>query len=103
LGSTEGVRSGFHVLRSQTRFGQYRWRRVQFSSLALQDIFRYIPTASGPVFIFCAPRIILGGIEGIRSVLMFCAPGLIFGDSKVAGPNFHVLRSQNYFGWYQGR
>jgi hypothetical protein len=43
-----------------------------------------IPRALGLVFIFCAPGLIFGGIEGIRSC-------------------FHILRSLTHFRWYRGR
>jgi hypothetical protein len=62
-----GIRSRFHVLRSGTHFRRYRGRRVQFSCFALQDPYSAVPTTSGPVFLFCAPGPILGGIEGVRS------------------------------------
>jgi hypothetical protein len=37
FGSTEGVGSRFHILRSRTRFRRYRGRRVPFSCFALLD------------------------------------------------------------------
>jgi hypothetical protein len=55
FGSTEGVGSCFHVLRSRTRFRRYRGRRVPFSCFALPDSVLAVPRASGPVFKFCAP------------------------------------------------
>jgi hypothetical protein len=55
FGGTEGVVSRFHVLRAQTTFRLSRWRRVPFSSFALPDSFSAVPSASGPVFMFCAP------------------------------------------------
>jgi hypothetical protein len=76
---------------------------------------------SGPVFIFCAPGVVLGGTEGVRSrfhvlpsqtlfrrvpstpVLMFCASGLVFGGTMGVGTRFHVLRSMNRFRRYRGR
>jgi hypothetical protein len=73
-GGTEGVGSCFHVLRSRTRFRWYRERRVPISRFALSDSFWAVPWASCPVVMFCAPELILGGIEGV-------------------GSNFHVLRS----------
>jgi hypothetical protein len=41
---TEGVGSGFDILRSRTRFRRYRWRRLPLS--------------------FFAPGLIFGGTEG---------------------------------------
>jgi hypothetical protein len=84
LGGTEGVGSRFHVLRSRTSFRRNRGRRVLFSCFARMDSFSTVPRASGPVFMFCAPR-------------------LIFGDTEGVGPRFHVLRSQTRFRRYRGR
>jgi hypothetical protein len=78
FGGTEGAVSRFHVLRSQTRFGRYRGRRVPFSCFALPNSFSSEPTASGQVF-------------------MFCAPDLVWGCTKGAGSYFHVLRSRTCF------
>jgi hypothetical protein len=72
--STEGVRSRFQVLRARTRFRRYRGRRVPYSCFALPDSFSAVPRASIPVFMFCAPRLIFDGTEGVSSL-------------------FHVLRS----------
>jgi hypothetical protein len=87
FGITVGVWSNFHVLRSRThfrrhrgrrvqfscfgartRFRRYRGRRVPFSCFALSDSFSAVPRASGPVFIFCAPGLVLGGTEDVRSL-----------------------------------
>jgi hypothetical protein len=68
---SEVIGSRFHVLSSQTRFRRYRGRRVPFTCFACPNSFSAVPTASCPVF-------------------MFCAPGLIFGGSEGVGSNFHV-------------
>jgi hypothetical protein len=81
---TEGLGFCFHVLRSRTRFGLHRQRRFPFSCFALRDLFGSVQSASGPVF-------------------MFCAPGLAFDGTEGAGPRFHVLRSRNRLGSYQGQ
>jgi hypothetical protein len=83
---TECVESRLHILRSRTHFRRNRRRRVPFSSLALPDSFwaRAAPRASGPVFIFCAPRHIFGGTEGAL-------------ESR-----FHVLHSRTRLGLYRG-
>jgi hypothetical protein len=81
---TEGVKSRFHVLRSRTRFRRFRERRVPFSCFLLPDIFSAVPSAAGPVF-------------------MFCVPGLIFGGTKGVGSRFLVLRSRTRFQRYGGR
>jgi hypothetical protein len=83
FGGTEGVGSCFHVLRSRTRFRRYRGRRLPFSCFAFSDPFSSVPRASGPVFFFCAPELIFGGIE-------------------VVGSRFHVLRARTHFRCYRG-
>jgi hypothetical protein len=65
LGGTEGVASRFNVLRAQTHFRRYRWRRVPFSCLALPDWFLPVQWASGPVFMFCALGLVFCGTEGV--------------------------------------
>jgi hypothetical protein len=72
---TERVGSRFHVLRSRIHFRRYRGRRVPFSA---------VPTASGPVFLICAPGPVYIGIERV-------------------GSRFNVLRSQTHFQRYQQR
>jgi hypothetical protein len=84
FGGSEGVGSRFHILHSRTRFRRYRRRRVQFSCFALHDSFPTVPTASGPVF-------------------MFCAPEHIFGRTESVGSRFHVLRSRTHFQRYRRR
>jgi hypothetical protein len=83
FGSTEGVESRFHVLRSRTRFRRYRGRLVPFSCFALPDSFSAVPRASLPVFTFCAPKLVFDGTEGV-------------------GSRFHVLRSRTRFRWNRG-
>jgi hypothetical protein len=78
FGNTEGVGSIFHVLRYRTRYRRYRGRRVLFSCFALPDSFSAVPTASGPI-------------------LMFCAPALVFGGTEGAGSRFQVLRFWTHF------
>jgi hypothetical protein len=65
--STEGVGSRFHVLRSRSHFRGYRGSWVPFSCFARSDWFSTVPSASGPVFIFCELGLIFDGIEGTRS------------------------------------
>jgi hypothetical protein len=48
------------------------------------DPFWDVPRASGPIFMFCATRLIFGDTDGIES-------------------RFHVLRSRTRFGGYRGR
>jgi hypothetical protein len=115
--------SRFHVLISQTYFGRYRGRRVPLSCFALTNSFWEIPLASGPVFKFCAPGLILGGTDGRRvqfscfalpdsflteprasgPVCMFCAPGPILVGTDDVGSRFHVCFSLTRIGRYRGR
>jgi hypothetical protein len=80
---TENTGSYFNVMRSRTHFGRYRGRQVQFSCFVLPDSFWDVPRASGPIFIFCATR-------------------LIFGDTEGLGSRFHVLCSRTHFRRYRG-
>jgi hypothetical protein len=81
---SEGVESRFHVLFSRTRFHRYRGRRLPFSSFAHPNSFATLSTASGPVFMYYAPRHVFGGAEGVRSC-------------------FHVLCSRTHFRRFRGR
>jgi hypothetical protein len=65
FGGTDGVGSRFHVLRGRTRFRRYRWLRVLFSCYARPDSFWAVTRASGPVFMFCTPRLGFSGTEGV--------------------------------------
>jgi hypothetical protein len=78
FGGTEGVRFLFHVLRSRTHLRRYRGHQFPFSCFALSESCSSVPSASGPVFMFCAPGIIIGGSEGV-------------------GSRFHFLRSWNRY------
>jgi hypothetical protein len=84
FGGTKGVGSRFHVLRARIHFRRYRGRRVPFSCFDLPDSFSTVSSASGPVFMFCAPGLIIGGTEGV-------------------GSHFHVLRSWTHFRRCRGR
>jgi hypothetical protein len=84
FGGTEGVRLCFHILHSETLFRRYLGRRVSFSCFTRPYLFSTIPRASGPIFKFCAPRHIFGGVESVASC-------------------FHVLRSRTRFRRYRGR
>jgi hypothetical protein len=111
----------FHVLRSRARFRQYGGRPVPFSCFALPEMFSAVLSASGHVFIFCAPGPIFGGPEGdmtgfhvLRAgtsfwrnrrcrVLFSCfSLGLVFSATTGIRSRFHVLRSRTHFRWYQG-
>jgi hypothetical protein len=66
FGGAERVGSRFHVLRSRTLFRRYGGRRVSISCFALPDSFSAISRASGPVLMFCTPRLVFGGEECVR-------------------------------------
>jgi hypothetical protein len=107
--------------------------RFPFSYFALLESFPAVLRASGPIFLFCAPGLIFGSIDGVGSCFhvlqsgtslwryggrwvpfscftpsdMFSAvrraSGLVFGRNEGAGCHFHVLRSRSRFQRYQGR
>jgi hypothetical protein len=66
LVSTEGSRSSFHVLCSQTHFGRYRGHRVLFLCFSLPISFSTVPRAPSPVFKFFVIGHVFGGTEGTR-------------------------------------
>jgi hypothetical protein len=72
------VRTRFHVTRARTLFQPYRGCRVQFSCYVRMDSFSWVTRPSGPIFIFCAPKLIFSGNEGV-------------------GFRFDVLRSRTHF------
>jgi hypothetical protein len=95
---------------------------VLFSYFALTDLFWAVPRAPGPVFMFCAPGVILGGTKGAKIVFMFCVHELVLGSTKGVGSRFyffasglglgaiehveslfHILRSQIRSRQYRGR
>jgi hypothetical protein len=123
FGSTEGVGSRFHVLRSRTHF-------------------RPVPRASGPVSMFCPPGLVFGGTMGVGSrfhvlrdrtrfrryqgrcvpfscfarldsfsavprasgpVSMFYVPRLVFDGAEGLGSRFQVSPAQTRFRRYRGR
>jgi hypothetical protein len=84
FGGTEPVGYHFHLLHARTCLWSYRGRRVPFSFFMLPDSFSAVPWASGPVFMLCAPGLILSGTEGV-------------------GSRFHVMRSRTRFRPYRGR
>jgi hypothetical protein len=117
LGSTEGVRSYFHVLRSWTHFGWYQgagssfhiWRsqthfwwylghQVYFSCFALPDPFS---TASAPALCFALPDSFWVVPWAKGPVFMFYALGIVLGGIEGASCSFHVLRSSTRFRLYR--
>jgi hypothetical protein len=96
-GGTEGVGSHFHVLPAQTRFRWCRGRRVPFSYFALPDSFSAVPRASGPVFMFCAPELVFGDIEGVRSRLLVSRSQTSFRRCRVRVVPFSCFARPNSF------
>jgi hypothetical protein len=84
FGGTGGVGSRFHFLRTRTCFRRYHGRPVPFSCFVYPNSFSTVSRASGPVFMFCASRLVFAGTEGV-------------------GSRYHVLRSQPRFRRYRGR
>jgi hypothetical protein len=84
FGGVECVGSHFHDLRARTHFRRYLGRRVPFSCFSRSFSFSAVPSASSPVF-------------------MFCAPGLVFGVTEGVGSRFHILRARTRFRLYRGR
>jgi hypothetical protein len=84
FGCTDGVGCRFQVLRSGTHFGRCGGRRVPLSYFALPNTYSAVPRASGLIFMLCAPGIIFGGSECVKSC-------------------FHVLRPRTRFWRYRGR
>jgi hypothetical protein len=117
FGGAECVGSRFHVLPYRTRYRRCRRRRVTFSCFARPDLFSAVARVSGPVFMFCAPRLIFGGTESVGSrfhvlrsrthfsevsralgpFFMFCTPGHIFGITGGVRSRFHVLRARTRY------
>jgi hypothetical protein len=91
FGATEGVGSRFHVLRSRNHFRRYQGCRVPFSCFELPDSFSAIPTASGLVFMFCAPGHVSGGMEGIGSRFIVLRPLLVLDGTDGVRSRFHVM------------
>jgi hypothetical protein len=103
LDDTDDVGSRFHVLCSPKRFRQYGGRQGSFSYFALPKPFPTVTRASGPAFILMHSDP-FSAIPWVRGpVFMFCAPRSIFGGTEGVRTRFHVLRSRNHFRRYQGR
>jgi hypothetical protein len=74
-----------------------------FSYLSLPDMFSAVPSASGHVFMFCAPGLISTVPRASGPVFKFCVLGLFFGGNESVGTRFHVLSCRTRFRWYRGR
>jgi hypothetical protein len=94
LSGNEGVGSRFFVLRSRTHFGRYRGRRDPFLYFAFPESFLTVPRASGPVFMFCAPGLVLGGTEGGGFRFMFFVFGPVLSGTRASGLVFIFYASK---------
>jgi hypothetical protein len=123
FGGAECVGSRFNVLRSRNRFRRYRgrrvpfsyfarpdsfsavsgWRRVPFKCVARPNSFSAVPRASGLDFMFCAPRLIFDGTEGVGSRFHVLRSRTNFQWFIRRRVPFHVLRTSSRFRRYQGR
>jgi hypothetical protein len=88
----EGVGSRFQVLCARTHFRRYRGPRVLFSCFECPKPFSAVPRSSGPDFMFCAPRLIFGGVEGVGSHFHVLCARTHFRRSR-----FLVLRARTHF------
>jgi hypothetical protein len=100
---TERVGSRFHVLRSRTRCQRYRGRQASFSCFASRTRFRRYRGRRVPFLSFALPISISMVPTASGSVFMFCAPGPVFGGTGGVGYRFHVLRSRTHFPRYRRR
>jgi hypothetical protein len=123
FGSSEGVVSHFHALRSLRRFGRYQGRRAMFSCFAPTGLifsgtegvgsrfhvlrpctrFRLFQARLVPFSCFALFRHVFGGNEGEYLVFMFCAPKLVFDGTGGVRSRFHVLRSRTRYRRRGGR
>jgi hypothetical protein len=97
---TRDTWSSFQVLRNQSRFRRYRGRRVQFSCFALPDQFSEVKRAPVPLFMFCAPKLILGGTECIGFSFHVLRTRIVFGVTVGVRSSFYVLHSHTRFRRY---
>jgi hypothetical protein len=97
FGGTEGVGTRFHVLRARNSFRLYRGHRVPFSSFARPNSFWAVPTALGPIFMFCAPGLVFCGTEASSPVFKFCTSGIIVGGTVGVVYRFNEFRARTHF------
>jgi hypothetical protein len=90
FGGTEGVGSRFHILPSRTRFRRYLGRQVPFSCFTLTGLFSAVLRVSGPVFMFCTPEVIFGGVVCVGSLFDVLR-------SENVRSIFHVFHAQTRF------
>jgi hypothetical protein len=88
---TKDVGSRLHVLRFRTSFRRNRVRWVMFSCFALPDSFWAIARAWVQFLCFALSALFGAVPRASGPVFMFCAPGLVLGRTEGAGFRFHVL------------
>jgi hypothetical protein len=72
-------------------------RRVPFSCFARSDSFSAVAWASGPVFMFCAPRLVFSGTEGVVSLLScFALPDSFSEELSVSVPFSYFARLDSF-------
>jgi hypothetical protein len=104
FGCAECVGSLFHVLRSRTHFRRYRGRLVPITCFVLSNAFSAVPSASGPVLMFCTPGIVFGGTGGVGSRFLILRALTHFRRYRGGvGSHFHVLPARTLFRRYRGR
>jgi hypothetical protein len=81
FGGTMGVGFRFHVFRSRTHFRRNRGRRIMLSYFAPSGSLSAVPRASGPIVMFCAHELVIGGNDGV-------------------GSHYNILRARTRFRWY---
>jgi hypothetical protein len=95
-----GVGSSFLVFCTQDHFQRYRGRRVKFSCFALTNKFLAVPMSLGTVFMFCAVEFVSIVPRTSCPIFLFCTPELVFGGLEGAGSNFCFLCSLTRFRRY---
>jgi hypothetical protein len=103
FGGTEGVVYSFLFLRSRTRFPRYRGRGVSFSCFVARTQFQRYRGRRVPFSCFALPDTFSAVSSASGLVFMFCTPVLIVGGDECVGSRFHVLSSRTNFRWYRGR
>jgi hypothetical protein len=103
FGGPKGVGSRYHFLRCQTRFQRYCECPVHFSCFARPDSFLAVRRASSPVFMFCAPRHVFDGAEGVRSRFPVLHSWTFFRGTEGVSSHFNVVRCRTHFRRYRGR
>jgi hypothetical protein len=99
----EGIGSHYHVLRARTHFRRYRGRRIPFSCFVLTNSILAVPSASGPVFMFSAPRLVFDGTEGVGSLFRVLRPLTRFRRCRVCRVHFSCFARSDSFLADRGR